>query len=372
MLRIGFLVNPVAGMGGCVALKGTDGEATLRRALEFGAVPMAGKRASAAVSVFAQAAGGCVFLAPSGAMGAVPLAENGVKAEIIYQAADKTDSEDTKKAVQAMMDAQAELIVFTGGDGTARDVCSVVGDKTPVVGIPAGVKIHSGVYAKRPLDAGRLIKSFIAGEVKNFTISEVEDLDEDAFRAGKVRARLYGYMRVPDDSRYMQDRKAGGSGGDAAQAEELAAYVASQMKSGVLYLIGSGSTTDAIMKGLGLKGTLLGVDAVEDCRLIDSDLREEQIFKLLAQREPAKRRLIMTIIGGQGSLFGRGNQQISPRIIRMLGKSNITVIATPLKMAQLFGKPLTVDTGDAALDEELEGYVKVVTGYGRQLMAKIL
>ena len=371
MLKIGFLVNPVAGMGGSVALKGTDGEETLRRARELGAVPRAGKRAAAAAAEFASSAGGCIFLAPSGAMGEEPLAATGLAAEIIYEPDAKTAAEDTKKAAQAMLDAGASLIVFTGGDGTARDVCSVVGDKVPVVGVPAGVKIHSGVYAKRPLDAGRLVKNFIAGEVRNYVLSEVEDIDEDAFREGKVRARLYGYMRVPDDSRYMQDRKAGGSGGEAGQAEELAAYVIAQMKAGELYLIGSGSTTDAVMKGLGLHGTLLGVDAVEDGRLTGSDLREEQIFGLLAQREPEKRHLIITIIGGQGSLFGRGNQQISPRIIRMLHKSSIMIIATPSKMAQLFEKPLTVDTGDAALDEELKGYVKVVTGFGRFLMAKI-
>ena len=370
MVKIGFLVNPVAGMGGSVALKGTDGEETLRRARELGAVPVAGKRAAAAAAEFAPA-DGCLLLAPSGAMGEEPLAENGIRAAVIYKAAAETGPEDTKRAVQAMLDAQADLIVFTGGDGTARDVCSVVGDKVPVVGVPAGVKIHSGVYAKRPHDAGRLVKNFMLGEIGGYVLSEVEDLDEEAFREGKVKARLYGYMKVPDDRRLMQDRKSGGSGGDAAQTAELAAYVVSQMKKGELYLIGSGSTTDAVMKELGLKGTLLGVDAVEDGQLIGSDLREEQIFTLLSQRKADSCRLIITVIGGQGSLFGRGNQQLSPRIIRMVGKSGLTVIATSAKMAQLFGKPLTVDTGDASLDEELKGYVKVVTGYGRQLMAKI-
>ncbi|MCI5865233.1 ATP-NAD kinase family protein [Cloacibacillus porcorum] len=370
-MKIGFLINPVAGMGGKVALKGTDGEETLRRALELGAVPMAGTRAEEAVKEFAENAGDCRFYSPSGGMGADLLKSYGLETELLFDPSTHTTPADTKRAAEMMLERGVGLVVFAGGDGTARDICSVIGERLPVVGIPAGVKIHSGVYAKRPKDAGLLINNFLLGKVKRFTTAEVVDIDEDAFRDNIVRARLYGYMMIPDDREFMQDRKSGGSGGSTEEAANLAAFMALSMKPGVIYLIGSGSTTKQLTDRLGLDGTLLGVDAVRDGKLIGKDLTEAGIKEILSGVERNKRVLIITVIGGQGHIFGRGNQQLSPEVIRMIPKENITVIATPAKMAQLFGKSLIADTGDCALDRELSGYIPVVTGHARKMMAKV-
>ena len=197
------------------------------------------------------------------------------------------------------------------------------------------------------------------------------DIDEEAFREGRVSARLYGYMRVPDDAEFMQERKSGGGAGSAEESANLAAFLANSMKPSTLYLIGSGSTTMRLKERLGINGTLLGVDAVKDGAQLGKDLTSEQIKNLLSAESPENRALIITVIGGQGHIFGRGNQQLSPEVIKMLPRENITVAATPAKMAGLFGKSLIADTGDAALDEELKGYVPVVTGHARRMMAKI-
>lgn len=370
-MKAGFIVNPVAGMGGAVALKGTDGEETLRRAVELGAKPRAAERAETALREFADAARGTLFLAPSGEMGAGLLTKYGIEHETLFETGARTSAAETRRAAEMMAEKGAELIIFAGGDGTARDICAAVGDKIPVVGIPAGVKIHSAVYAKRPQEAGKLIKSFLEGRVKRFAEAEVMDIDEEAFRQGRVSARLYGYMRVPDGKEYMQDRKSGGAAGGAEETAELAAGVAASMRPGTLYLIGSGSTTMELLKRLSLNGTLLGVDAVLDGKLAGRDLSEKEIKRLLSGTDREKRALIITVIGGQGHIFGRGNQQLSPDVLRMIPKENITVMAAPSKMAQLFGRSLIADTGDSALDEEFKGYIPVVTGHSRKIMMKI-
>lgn len=370
-MKIGFLINPVAGMGGKVALKGTDGEDILRRAIELGAVPAANIRAETALAVFREAASNHQFYAPSGEMGGKLLSENGLKPEIVFDPIQKTTADDTKRAVSLMLEAGVEAIVFAGGDGTARDVCSVAGRIVPVVGIPAGVKIHSAVYAKRPMDAGILVKNLLLGRVKRFVPAEVMDLDEDAFRNNVVNARLYGYMMVPDDREFMQDRKSGSSGPNANEPLDIAAFIVKGMRDEDLYLIGSGSTTNAIFQMLGKEGTLLGVDAVLNRELAGKDLMESEIKKLLLDHPKERRHLVITVIGGQGHIFGRGNQQLSPDIIRMIPRDNIMVIASSSKISALFGKPLIADTGDPVLDEELKGYIPVITGFGKKIMAKV-
>ena len=370
-MKIGFLVNPVAGMGGKVALKGTDGEDILRRAIELGAVPSANSRAETALVVFRGAASDHQFYAPSGEMGGRLLLENGIKPEIVFDHTEKTTADDTRRSVSLMLEAGVKAIVFAGGDGTARDVCSAVGEKVPVIGIPAGVKIHSAVYAKRPKDAGMMVKNLLQGKVKRYVLAEVMDLDENAFRSNIVRAELYGYMKVPDDREFMQDRKSGSSSSDDSERFDIAAYVIKNMRENEIYLIGSGSTTNAIYQTLGKEGTLLGVDAVMNREFAGKDLMESEIKKLLLDHPKEKRHLVITVIGGQGHIFGRGNQQLSPDVIRMITRENIMIIANSSKMSALFGKTLIADTGDPVLDEELKGYFPVVTGFGKKIMAKV-
>lgn len=371
---VGFLVNPVAGMGGSVALKGTDGAETLRRARELGAEPHSplrmGEALDAALEAGLGAAGSVRFLSCGGAMGEDLLDSRGLRHEQVFlPQGQETNALDTQAAIHAMAEAGASLIFFAGGDGTARDVCAALdGLDIPVLGVPAGVKIHSSVYGVTPRRAGQLLAKFCAGQVRDQIDGEVMDIDEDAFREGVVKARLYGYVKVLLDRGCMQDRKSGGTRRDGYDASSIGVWLAEQMKPGRLYLLGSGTTTRSVTDALNLPCTLLGVDAVKDKQLVGRDLTERQLLNLI---EPGNTTLIVTVIGGQGHIFGRGNQQLSPAVLRKIGTENIIVAATPAKLNGLFGKPLLADTGDSELDRALCGYVAVVTGYGRSQMHRV-
>ena len=155
----------------------------------------------------------------------------------------------------------------------------------------------------------------------------------------------------------MQSAKAGGVAGEERALNDIATEVIAGMQPGALYILGPGTTTRTVMERLGLPKTLLGVDAVRDGELAGADLTEADLLALVDAAPEAH--IVVTVIGGQGHIFGRGNQQISPAVIRRVGAGHIIVIATQTKLLSLEGRPLLVDTGDPALDEELSGYAKV-------------
>jgi len=269
-------------------------------------------------------------------------------------------------------------LLFAGGDGTARDIYEAVGLDLAVLGIPAGVKIHSAVYATSPGSAGELAALYLNGRVTSLREAEVMDLDEEAVRQGVVAASLYGYLNVPFRTSLVQNLKVASTGESAAQAA-IALDVADKAEQGWLYILGPGTTTRAIADEMGLPKTLIGVDvvvrdeAMEESgapafRLVAADVNESRLLELL---EDSRARIIVTPIGGQGYIFGRGNQQISPKIIERVGKDNIVVVSTPAKLHALGTQPLLVDTGDPPVDELLSGYVKVVTGYNERAVRKV-
>lgn len=369
MTRVGFIVNPVAGMGGRVGLKGTDGSEVQSLARAMGATPMAPSRASTALEQLLPLREKVEFLAAPLEMGATLVRDWGLMPTVVGSlSGNGTSAEDTRRIAAQMVEKGVDLILFAGGDGTARDVFTSVGAKVPVVGIPAGVKIHSGVFAENPRKAGQLAVLFCQGGVRNFCEAEVMDIDEEAFRTGAVRARLFGFMKVPNERRFVQRVKAGSGGSEAVQQQAIARSVMEGMERDILYVIGSGSTTRAVMSALGLPCTLLGVDLVMNGRIVDSDVGEE---RLLSHLEEAKPKLVITPIGGQGFLFGRGNQQLSPKVIRKTGRENVIVIATPQKLHSLQGGALLVDTGEDSLDQELCGAIKVVTGYREYSVVRV-
>lgn len=362
MARVGFIVNPVAGMGGRVGLKGTDGHEVQRLARALGATPMAPFRATTALKQLVPLREKVELLAAPLGMGATLVRGCGLLPTVVGRLPEnRTSAEDTRRIAAEMVAKGAELILFAGGDGTARDVFASVGTAVPVVGIPAGVKIHSGVFAENPRKAGQLAALFCQGGVKNFREAEVMDIDEEAFRTGTVRARLFGFMKVPNERRFVQRVKAGSGGSEEHRQQAIARGVVEGMERDILYVIGSGTTTRAVMSALGLPCTLLGVDLVKNGQIVDSDVGEEKLLALLEGVAEAK--LVITPIGGQGFLFGRGNQQLSSKVIRKIGRENIIVIATSQKLHSLQGGALLVDTGEDSLDRELCGAVKVLTGY---------
>jgi predicted polyphosphate/ATP-dependent NAD kinase len=362
-IKIGLIVNPIAGMGGSVGLKGTDGRDVVRRARELGALPHAAGRATAALEEVAVAGLDLELLTCGGAMGEDAALACGLRPSVVYRAASsETTSRDTRHAAKALAAQGVALIAFAGGDGTARDVCEAIGDTVTVVAIPAGVKIHSACFAVNPRAAGDLLVGVARGGITGTRDAEVMDVDEAAYRAGRLSTRLFGYLRVPVDSRLVQAGKVRSRSEDAA-ADDLARAVVEAMDPSTTYIVGPGTTTRRIMRRLGLDSTLLGVDVVRDGRLLALDVGERQLLEILTG-QPA--RIIVTPIGGQGYLFGRGNQQISGRVVRAVGSENVMVVSTAGKLAALGGRPLLVDTDDEDLNRTFAGFVAVMTGRDRR------
>lgn len=307
------------------------------------------------------------FITAGGPMGEDVLRRHTSRVTVVYSPGDETTEKDTMAACTAVLEAGAELLLFTGGDGTARDVMDVVGESVPVIGIPSGVKMHSGVFANTPRDAGVLLRRTRVEELPAHR-TEVMDVDEAEMRLGRVSASLYGYMLTPDEPTLMQPFKLALGGATEEQHKEaIAKFFVSSIQDGVLYILGPGSTMDAVGRWLGIGKTLLGVDLVADRALLAKDVDEDTILKTLDVYPEA--RIVVSPIGAQGFIFGRGNQQISHRVIEKVGIRNVVIIATPNKMRDT--KVLRVDTGDPDLDDELRGYSKVVIGYGLQQVAPV-
>jgi predicted polyphosphate/ATP-dependent NAD kinase len=366
LFRLGLIINPVAGMGGAVALKGSDGEDIYQQARQLGARPQAQARTRDALQQIQPYAEQLTIYTAAHDMGEDLCRDMGFEFEVVADnTAGDTHGKDTERTVQQLMDRGIDLLVFAGGDGTARNIFHALqqmhkAESIPVIGIPAGCKIHSAVYAVTPRHAGELLALLIKGRPLTLQQASVMDIDEDAFRHDVVKAKRYGELPVPAESQYMQNMKEGGVAHGELVLQDIAAYIVETMEDDTLYLIGSGSTPKAIMDELRLESTLLGIDAIKNHQLVAKDVNEQQILSLL---ENNRGKIIITIIGGQGHLFGRGNQQLSPAVIRAVGKDNIMVIATPEKLHALDGRPLRVDTGDEQLNKSLCGMMPVITGY---------
>jgi len=348
--RIGFVVNPVAGMGGRVGLKGTDG--MVEEARERGAEPRAPDRARDALVALASAATEPVeLLTWGGAMGETEAAATDLDYEVLGRpGADETSAADTRAAVEALLDTGVDLVLFAGGDGTAVDVAEVVeasASGTPVLGIPAGVKIYSSVFGVTPRSAGRIAATFDRTEER-----EVNDIDEAAYREGEVRTELKAVVPVPVASEVQSSKQLGGG-----SVEALSAGVAADVEPGVTYVLGPGSTVGAIKRELGFEGSPLGVDvwrANDDGgEVLVRDGSEAEILDALGEENV----VVVSPIGGQGFVFGRGNQQLSPAVVR---QCSVVVVASPSKLDTV--GELRVDTGDPDLDDDLRGWQKVRVG----------
>jgi predicted polyphosphate/ATP-dependent NAD kinase len=355
MYRIGFVINPVAGMGGAVGLKGTDGMVGEARAL--GAIPRAGERAKIALDLLKKDQD-LLFLTCSGDMGEQVLAGAGISAyRVVFNGKNESSADDTKVAVQKFIDEGVELILFCGGDGTARDIFSVAGKAVPMLGIPAGVKMYSGVFAITPVAAAELVAGAGTTTLRD---AEIMDVDEEAYRSGVLDTRLYGVARVPALAGRVQVSKQVFEEADEERAkDEIARFIHEVMLPDTLYILGAGTTTEAIARNLGIPKTLLGVDVIKNGTIVTQDANEKTLNDLLENEENI--RIIISPIGAQGFILGRGNQQISQAIVRRTGIRNIIVVATPHKLQET--PELLVDTGDRKLDLEFGSSIQVVSGY---------
>lgn len=367
MSRIGLIVNPIAGMGGRVGLKGTDG--VVDEARRLGATPVAAGRAGRALARLERCRHELTVLAAPDEMGADLAVSRGLDTTVLESrsAEATTTAADTRAAAAELLRRGVDLILFAGGDGTARDIHGIVGDRVPVLGIPTGVKMHSAVFATSPENAGDIAAAFVSG-TGAVREAEIVDVDEEAAREGRLETRLYGAVKVPLDRLRMQSAKTRSAAGDEAALDAVCRAVAESMDPRRIYVLGPGTTTRLVAAHLGLPKTLLGVDAVRGGRILGSDLGERELLALLGD-EPAT--LIVGVVGGQGALFGRGNQQLSPAVLRRIGIGNIEVVAGMHKLLALDPPWLRVDTGEPGLDSELAGYRRIHVAPNRTLVYKV-
>jgi len=373
VLHIGLIVNPLAGLGGSLALKGSDGE-QMRDVIHQLPVEQrqrAHERSLRALRSLDDCMQTVRFTCWAGDMGELTLQQLEFSKQVLGNAgAELTTALDTRMAAEQLYAAGVDIIVFAGGDGTARDICDVVGTRCPVLGIPAGVKMHSGVFAVSPEAAGELLRRLAQGGLVGVGPQQVRDIDEQAFRHGVVRSRFYGELLVPNQGHFLQNTKIAGREDPQLAATDIAVWQVETMEPGHTYLIGPGSTTATIMQELHLPNTLLGVDVVRDGKLLAADADEQRLLQLLAEA-PGPAHILVTVIGGQGYIFGRGNQQFSPAVIRAVGLDNITIVAAKAKMAGLAGRPLLVDTNDTQLDRQMCGLRKITSGYDDHVLYRV-
>jgi predicted polyphosphate/ATP-dependent NAD kinase len=379
---IGFIINPIAGMGGSVGLKGTDGQEILEEARSRGAQPHAQQRAAEFFHSLSAVKGKIKILTIPGVMGGDVAVAHGFDVELIHNhdlpastELYRTDSSLTIRAAQFMQARSVALIVFLGGDGTARDMVTAIGQSIPSLGIPGGVKIHSSVFAINPDFAAQLVLAFLWGEI-GLRESEVMDIDEEAFRENRVVSKLYGYLLTPYAPTYSQPSKMGSpqTEDEHVNQDEIARWLIEEMTGWEkdrdwYYLVGPGTTCRAVNQQLNLPKNLLGVDLIHNKQLIAEDLNETQIMNAISGKHV---KLIVTPIGAQGFIFGRGNLQLSPKVLRAIGLENILIIATKYKLSTLPDGKLRIDSRDPEFDAEFRGLYRVLIGYGQYRIVDVV
>lgn len=365
MMRLGLIINPIAGMGGRVGLKGTDGKEILEKAIQKGAKPTAQDRAHEALSLLRDL--DAEWFTWGGKMGETLLDKLDFNFHVLGRPLkEETAPQDTKNAAREMLKAGADLIIFVGGDGTAVDLVEEIDREKPILGIPSGVKMYSAVFASTPRAASRLIRDFVNDQAP-LAEREVMDIDEEAYREGILDADLKGFAVTPyESSLLLSEKQAISKPDEGLMKEAIAERVIEEMTPGSLYIMGPGSTVKKITEALGLEKTILGVDLVVNRELVAKDVDEQTILDNLKKDNW----IIVSPLGGQGSVLGRGNQQISAKVVRKVTPSHLVIVATPVKLQGL--RSLVVDTGDSELDEKLRGYKRVITGRHETKLVKII
>jgi len=371
MVRVGILANPDAGLGGRLGLKGSDGQAELARSK--GAEDRSGPRLESMLRHFSRIHRGessqIEWITSSGRMGTewIPVdLEIGVISEV-HQSPGETSASDTQDAVARLLEAGIDLLVYSGGDGTTRDIVAPLsGSETPelpVIGVPSGVKMHSGCFASSPKAAAEVLSAWIHGDLL-VSSTEVLDLDEDLYRKGKWVVRLYAEAFSPNSPRWMQGSK------ELIQTESedeiiigLSDHIGeSIVEDGRLVIWGSGGTLREIGGNIGFELTTLGIDATIGSEQVGTDLAESGLIEILDSHEGPVT-LLLSPMGGQGFLIGRGNLQLSPTVLSSIGIDNIIGVVTPAKLLTV--RSLRIETGDDSLDQEFSAkrYMKVLQGY---------
>ncbi len=358
--RIGLIVNPDAGLGGRLGFKGSDGRAAEARSA--GAEDRSGPRMRLALERCSDRLENVEILTCSGRMGSdwIP-----IKHTVVYETPEQTSAETTRDAVSELCKSDIELLLYAGGDGTTRDIIEALpNSELPVIGVPGGVKMHSGCFAASPNAAAEVLVAWLNGDLL-LARTEVMDLDEEVYRQGRWSVRMYGEAMMPASPRWMQGAK---MRVQAAEEEDVLEALGDHINevlvadSERLVIWGSGGTLRTIAEGLGFEPTLLGIDATHGEQQIGTELNEESLLGLSSNHKGGCTRLVSPM-GWQGFLLGRGNLQLSPEVLRAIGIDAVLGVVTPAKMLTV--AQLRIDTGDTELDAEFQAkkYLKVLQGY---------
>jgi len=369
MPRLGLLVNPDAGLGGRLGLKGSDGQAEYARSQ--GVEERSGPRMRAMLEHFSAIAGAkseeCHWVTSDGRMGSEWIPESISEIEFAHSSKGPTSANDTSDAISSLLDSGIDLLVYAGGDGTTRDIVSALSEadspKLPVIGVPTGVKMHSGCFASSPKAAAEVLASWIGGDLL-IASTEVLDLDEELYRQGKWVVRIYAEAMTPSSPRWMQGAK---MRVEASGEDEVVEGIAEHIEETIveddrLVLWGSGGTLRSIGKIIGFELTTLGIDATRGSQQVGTDINEREILEILDSHEGPVT-LLLSPMGGQGFLIGRGNLQLSPNVLKRIGVDGVLGIVTPAKLLTL--RSLRIETGDEGLDSLFseKKYLKVLQGY---------
>ncbi|MEE3134395.1 MAG: NAD(+)/NADH kinase [Candidatus Thermoplasmatota archaeon] len=381
MARIGVLVNPDAGLGGKLGFKGSDGRA--EEARKSGAKDRAGPRMRETLTNIFELIklGRCAefeLIICGGKMGSDWIKDiKFQEKKIVGEWNGKTTSEDTHKAVELILEENIDLLLYAGGDGTTRDIVekleSLNASNTPLIGVPSGVKMYSGCFAEDTNAAAEVLVAWINGEL-GFSTTEVLDMDEESYRKGEWKIDMFGQAITPASPLWIQGSKHQIQAiGEEEIIESLSEHISElyiQNKNNLI-IWGAGGSLNQIAKHCGLNTTLLGIDISKGNQLIGADLSENEIIKILENNENDEFILLLSPMGGQGFLIGRGNLQLSPRVLRKIGIGNIMGVATPAKLLSI--SRIRIDTGDSLLDEEIRGkkYIKMIQGYRTIKIVKI-
>lgn len=376
LIKIGLIINPICGMGGAVGLKGTDGKDILEKARSLGASPQAPQRTYLFLEHLKSIMPQILFITPPEIMGEEFVRSAGFKYQIIDKSLFphaieifKTTAQDTIISAKKLLEEKVKILIFVGGDGTAKDIFNVVGQNIPCLGIPGGVKIHSSVFAVNPESAANLVIGYLSGKY-SVRESEVLDIDEEEFRNNRVVSKLFGYMMTPYEQHFIQGPKGSSptSEDEESNKDSIAEWIIQEMSDEFYYLIGPGTTTKRIADLLNEPKTLLGVDLMYKKKMIAFDLNEQQILKEI-NNHPIK--LIVTPIGNQGFLFGRGNLQLSGKVLKRIGFNNIIIVCTKYKLSTLPDNKMRTDSRDPELDEQIKGLYKVLVDYAEYRIISI-
>ncbi|GAB2453614.1 ATP-NAD kinase family protein [Xylanimonas ulmi] len=355
---IGVLVNPVAGVGGTAGLSGSDGVDIQRLAEARGGRSRAHERMAQALRVVARKVPSARLVTVAGRMGEDAVREAALSPRVVFSPTYPTRACDTVAAVRAFIDEGVDLVLFAGGDGTARDVALSLPDGAAGLGVPSGVKMYSGVFGVSPQAAGATAAAWEGGHVPT-AVRDVLDVDEETLRQKVVAPTVYSVMRVPVIAGRTQARKGSVPTGErdavAAAAQGAFARVSAERTTA----IGPGSTMRELARLIGYDKGPLGVDIVRDGVPLVRDASEADLLEV-ATGSPLS--IVVSVIGGHGFVIGRGNQQISHRVLDAIPPTNLIVVASEQKLLDLQGRPLLIDSGDAATDDRLSGVVTVITG----------